>query len=122
MTSAATITAGTLGPGNVITIEAYGSYVDPVPSAPDATFKLKLGSTTIYTDTETVGGGRWRIRALITVRTAGTSGTVVGTVVISLLFPPPPKPQPSTPRHHWQWISAPPSPTPPAKKPSTAIS
>ena len=80
VSSTTTIGAGALGSGSVITIEAFGSFADPAANAPSITFKLKLGSTAIVTQTQASAGANWHIRAQITVRAAGTSGTVVGTL------------------------------------------
>jgi hypothetical protein len=82
LTGSATILGGVLSPGNVITIEAYGGSVDPAANAPGAIFTLKLGSTTIYTDNQTVSSSHWRLRAVVTIRTAGTTGTAVANVII----------------------------------------
>ena len=91
LTSAATITTNTLGPGNVVTIEAFGSYIDPGGNAPSADFTIKLGSTVIVTQGQNIGGGHWHLRALVTIRTSGTTGTAVGTLRItddaSTIFP-----------------------------------
>ena len=91
LTSPATITANTLGPGNIVTIEAYGSYTDPGGNAPSADFTVKLGSTVIVTQGQNIGGGHWHLRALVTIRTSGTTAAVVGTIRItddaSTIFP-----------------------------------
>ena len=82
VSSTTTIATGTLGSGNVITIEAFGSFSDPGANGPTTVPKLKLGSTTIITQTQNTGTANWHIRSQITIRSAGTSGSVVGTVFL----------------------------------------
>ena len=81
--SAATISGGFLAPGNIITIEAFGSFIDPAGVAPHATFTLKLGPTIVTTATDVPACG-WHLRASTTVRSAGTTGTVVGSIAVTL--------------------------------------
>jgi hypothetical protein len=97
--SACTLPAGALAAGKVMAIEAFGSSADPGPNGADLTFTLKLGSTTVWTQTKTSTASNWHLRALITVRTAGTSGSVAASAAIIQengtpdLFPsPPPSP------------------------------
>ena len=85
--SPATISGGFLSPGNVITIEAFGTFIDPGGSAPHAIFTLKLGSTTIVTTGIDVPACGWHLRASITVRSSGTTGTVVGSIAVLLENP-----------------------------------
>jgi hypothetical protein len=80
--SAATISGGSLAPGNTITIEAFGTFADPGGNVPHATLTLKLGSTTIATSDTDVPACGWHLRAAITVRSSGTTGTVVGSVAV----------------------------------------
>ena len=82
LTSPATIGAGSLAAGRTITIEAYGSYVDPGANAPSVTFKLKLGSTALYSDTQPAATANWHLHALITIRTVGTTGSAAASVII----------------------------------------
>jgi hypothetical protein len=81
--SSCTLPAGALAAGKVITIEAFGSSADPGPNGADLTFTLKLGSTTIWTQTKTSTASNWHLRALITVRSAGTSGSVAASAAIT---------------------------------------
>jgi hypothetical protein len=80
--SPATISGGFLSPGNTITIEACGSFADPGASIPHAVFTLKLGSVTIVTTASDVTSTGWHLRAAITVRTTGTTGTAVGSIAV----------------------------------------
>jgi hypothetical protein len=80
--SACTLPAGALAAGKSITIDAFGSSADPGPNGADLTFTLKLGSTTIWTQTKTSTSSNWHLRALISVRSAGTSGTVAASAAI----------------------------------------
>src|SRR3954470_13086020 len=80
--SGCTLPAGTLAAGKVITIDAFGSSSDPASNGPDLTFTLKLGSTTIWTQTKTPTGNNWHLRALITIRSSGVSGTVAASSAI----------------------------------------
>jgi hypothetical protein len=80
VSSTTTIGSGLLHAGSVITVEAFGSISDPAGNIPNATFKLKLGSTAIVTESQAVTTVNWHIRSQMTVRTNGTSGTVVGTL------------------------------------------
>jgi hypothetical protein len=83
LTSSTTITANTLGAGNVITIEAFGSFADPASNIPHSTFKLKLGSTVIVTQAQDTTAANWHIRAVVTIRSAGPSGSAVGTIAVT---------------------------------------
>jgi hypothetical protein len=80
ITGTTTINSGLLHSASVITIEAFGSFSDPGGNTPNTTFKLKLGSTAIVTETQPAATANWHIRSQITVRTNGTTGTVVGTL------------------------------------------
>jgi hypothetical protein len=77
-----TLSAGTLATRTAISIEAFGSSTDPGPNGPDITFTIKLGSTTLWTQTKTTTGNNWHLRALITVRSAGASGTVAASAAV----------------------------------------
>ncbi len=78
-----TLPAGSLSAGKVVTIEAFGSIADPAASAPNVTFKLKLGSVVIVTQSKNAAAASWHIRAALTVRTAGSSGSVAGTIALT---------------------------------------
>ncbi len=78
-----TLPAGSLTAGKIITIEAFGSFDDPDANAPQVTLKLKLGSVAVVTQTRNAGQASWHASAALTVRTAGTSGTVAGTIALS---------------------------------------
>src|SRR5437899_42861 len=78
--SPTTLPAGVLAAAHVITAEAFGSSSDPGPNLPDITFTLKLGATTILTQTRPSTGGNWHLHALITVRSPGSSGSVVASM------------------------------------------
>jgi len=71
--------ANTLHSGEAITIEAFGSFVDPGGNGPNVTFTLRLGATTIVTQTKPIQSGNWRLSGLLTVRAAGV---VAGTMAI----------------------------------------
>jgi hypothetical protein len=73
------ITANTLHPRKVISIEAFGSFNDPGANSPNVTFTLRLGATTIVTQTRAIQTGSWHLSALVTVRPAAV---VAGTVAI----------------------------------------
>ncbi len=78
--SPVTISGGSLAPGNTITIEAYGTFIDPAGVVPHATLSLKLGSATTVTTGADVPASGWHLRASVTVRSSGTTGTVVGSI------------------------------------------
>jgi hypothetical protein len=80
--SGCTVPAGALAAGKVITIDAFGSSSDPGANGPDLTFTLKLGSTTLWTQTKTSTGANWHLHALLTVRSGGTSGSVAASAAI----------------------------------------
>jgi len=85
-----TIPANTLHSRQAFSIEAFGSFNDPGANSPDVTFTLRLGATTIVTQTRPIQTGSWHLSALVTVRPAGT---VAGTFAIlqdngsSYIFP-----------------------------------
>jgi hypothetical protein len=79
---ALSIPANTLHPGEIINIEAFGSFDDPGANGPSVTFSLRLGGTTIVTQTKTVQAGNWHLSALVTVRSAGSLGVVAGAMAI----------------------------------------
>jgi hypothetical protein len=80
--SGASIPAGALAARNVIVIEAFGSVADPGNNGPSVTFTLKLGSTTICTRSATGGNANWHLRALITLRSVGSSGSVAASMAV----------------------------------------
>jgi len=77
-----TLPAGSLAVGKVITIEAFGSFDDPAANAPTVTLKLKLGSVAVVTQTRNAGAASWHLSAALTVRSAGTSGSVAGALAL----------------------------------------
>jgi hypothetical protein len=77
-----TISAGSLAIGSVIAIEGFGSFDDPLGNSPTATLKLKLGATTVLTESQIIATAGWHLRALLTVRSIGVTGTVVGAMQI----------------------------------------
>jgi hypothetical protein len=79
---ATTLSAGMLATRTAISIEAFGSSSDPGANGADITFALKLGSTTLWTQSKATSGVNWHLRALITVRSAGASGTVAASAAI----------------------------------------
>ena len=80
---AVTLGAGTLAAGKVIRIDGYGWFDDPSSSAPSITFKVKLGSTVVAMQTRAGGGATWHLSGAVTVRSAGSSGSVTGAVGIA---------------------------------------
>jgi hypothetical protein len=80
--SSVSLSAGTLTAGKSLNIEAFGSFADPGGSIPHAAFKLKLGSTTIVTTAQDVTATGWHLSAALTVRTAGVSGSIIGSVAV----------------------------------------
>ena len=78
-----TLPAGILTAGKVVTIDAFGSFADPGGNLPNATLKLKLGSAVVVTETQAATAESWHLRAMLTVRTAGASGTVAGAIALS---------------------------------------
>jgi hypothetical protein len=78
-----TLAAGSLTVGKMITIEAFGVIYDPGASVPTTTFRLKLGSVAIVTQSRNATTANWHLRAALTLRATGSSGSVVGTVAIT---------------------------------------
>ena len=77
-----TIPGGSLSARSVLRVEAFGSFTDPGMSLPNATFRFKLGATTVCVQTKSVSGGHWHLTALITVRSAGNSGSIAGAMAL----------------------------------------
>jgi hypothetical protein len=77
-----TIPAGTLRTRNVINLEAFGSFNDPGANGPSVVFTVRMGGTTIVTQTKPIQTGNWHLRALVTVRSAGAVGVVAGAMAI----------------------------------------
>jgi hypothetical protein len=77
-----TIPAGTLRVRNVINMEAFGSFVDPSGNGPNVTFTLRLGGTTLVSQSKPIQPGNWHMRALVTVRAAGAVGVVAGAMAL----------------------------------------
>ena len=90
---ATTIPSAALVPGRVIILEAFGSISDPAANVPTVTLTLKLGSTTIYSQATPGTTANWHLRALVTIRSAGSSGSVVASLAFvqdtatPILFP-----------------------------------
>jgi hypothetical protein len=63
-------------------VEAFGSFVDPDANVPTAEFKLKLGATTIVSQAQAINSGHWHLRALLTIRVAGASGSAVASLAL----------------------------------------
>lgn len=80
--STMTIPANGVRPGNIFSMEAFGSFVDPGVNGPTATFTIRLGGNTIVTQTQPVQAGNWHLSALVTVRSIGAAGIVVGAMAI----------------------------------------
>ncbi len=80
--SALTLSAGSLTAGTVLSIEAFGAFADPAGTVPHATFNLKLGATSIVTTAQDVPAAGWHVSASLTVRSAGSSGSVVGSIAV----------------------------------------
>jgi hypothetical protein len=74
--------AGSLRSRNIISVEAFGEFVDPGGSGPSVTVTLRLGGTTIVTRTEPIQAGAWHLSALVTVRTTGSAGIVAGAMAL----------------------------------------
>jgi hypothetical protein len=79
---ALSIPANTLHPREIINIEAFGSFDDPGANGPSVTFSLRLGGTTIVTQTKTIQAGNWHLSAVVTVRSSGSLGVVAGAMAI----------------------------------------
>jgi hypothetical protein len=77
-----TVPAGTLHAGNIINLEAFGSFADPGGNGPSVTLTLRLGGTTIATQTKVIQAGNWHLSALVTVRGTGVLGVVAGAMAI----------------------------------------
>lgn len=77
-----TFPAGTLSSRSLLRLEAFGSFADPGMSLPNATFRFKLGATTVCVQTKSVASGNWHVTALMTVRSAGNSGTIAGAMAL----------------------------------------
>jgi hypothetical protein len=77
-----TIPAGTFRARNVIDMEAFGSFVDPAANGPNVTFTLRLGGTTLVSQSKPILPGNWHMSALVTVRTAGAVGVVAGAMAL----------------------------------------
>jgi hypothetical protein len=77
-----TVPAGTLRTRNVINLEAFGSFNDPGANLPNVIFTMRLGGTTIVTQTKPIQSGNWHLSALVTVRSAGAVGVVASAIAI----------------------------------------
>lgn len=76
------IPANGVHPGSIFSMEAFGSFVDPGANGPTVTFTIRLGGNTIVTQTQSVQAGNWHLSALVTVRSTGASGIVVGAMAL----------------------------------------
>lgn len=76
------IPANALHPREVIHIEAFGSFDDPDGNGPNVTFSLRLGGTTVASESKPIQAGNWHLSALVTVRSAGSVGVVAGAMAI----------------------------------------
>jgi hypothetical protein len=72
--------ANTLHRGEAIVIDAFGSFLDPGGNGPNVTFTLRLGATTIVTQTKPIQPSNWRLSGLVTVR---SGGVVAGAMAIT---------------------------------------
>jgi hypothetical protein len=71
--------ANTLHRGEAIIFEAFGSFADPGANGPTVTFTVRLGATTIVTQTAAIQPGNWHLSGLVTVR---SGGVVAGAMTI----------------------------------------
>jgi hypothetical protein len=78
-----TLPANTLAAANVIAIEAFGSFSDPDLTSPTATLTVKLGGAPVLSESKTVANGNWHLRALLSVRSAGATGALASTMLIT---------------------------------------
>jgi hypothetical protein len=74
-----TFPANTVHRGEAIVIDAFGSFVDPLGNSPTVTFTMRLGATTILTQTQPIRPGNWHLTGLVTLR---SGGVVAGTTAI----------------------------------------
>lgn len=74
-----TFPANTLHRGEAIIIDAFGSFVDPGANVPNVTFSLRLGATTIVTQTKAIQAGSWHLSGLVTVRSGGVVAGAMAT-------------------------------------------
>jgi hypothetical protein len=74
--------AGSLRPRNIISVEAFGEFVDPGGNGPTVTVALRLGGITIVTRTEPIQAAAWHLSVLVTVRTTGAAGIVAGAMAL----------------------------------------
>lgn len=77
-----TIPAGSLRVRNAVNVEAFGSFVDPGANGPTVTLTLRLGGTTVVTQTKAIQAGNWHLSALVTVRAVGAVGGVAGAMAL----------------------------------------
>jgi hypothetical protein len=79
-----TIPARNFFAGNVLAVEAFGTFSDPGENSPPVTFQLKLGGTTVLSHPLTGYNDTWHLRILLTIRSGGVTSTVA---VSSILTP-----------------------------------
>jgi len=60
----------------------FGSFADPGTALPNATFRVKLGTTTVVVQTKSVTTSNWHLTALLSVRTTGNVGIVAGALAV----------------------------------------
>jgi hypothetical protein len=68
--------------GTCFIIEAFGDFVDPGVNNPQVVFNLYVSGVNVATVTQTIGGGQWYFKALVTVRAAGIAGTVAAAIAV----------------------------------------
>ena len=78
-----TIPANTVHAGSVLRFEAFGTIADPENASPNATFNLKLGSTTLVSVTKPATTANWHLAASITFRSAGPGAVVIGSFALT---------------------------------------
>jgi hypothetical protein len=77
-----TIPGGSLAAGSLLRLDAFGSFADPSVGLPSVTFRVKLGATTCIGQTKSITSANWHLTALVTIRSAGNSGTTAGTLAL----------------------------------------
>jgi hypothetical protein len=77
------IPANTMAAANVIVIEAFGSFSDPDLTSPTATLTVKLAGAAVLSESKTIVNGNWHLRALLSVRSAGASGTLASSMLVN---------------------------------------
>ena len=87
--ASATAPANSLQPEQVYSLEWYFTYLHTAASTPSLIFELLIGGAVLATQTVTpvsvAGTYAGRVQTTFTVRTGGTSGTVVGAIIAQLM-------------------------------------